>query len=86
MKPCDKAGDGGKSGGNGCDEVSSMAAAGSAGGMLRSSCTPHRQNLSATRATTRAAVARVTWGTTTDALADAVEGFEAGIVLVLSLS
>ena len=47
---------------------------------------PHRQKLSATRATTRAAVARVTWGTTTDALADAVEGFEAGIVLVLSLS
>ena len=65
--------DGGKSGGNGSDEVSSMAAAGSAGGMPRSSCTLHRQSLWATRATTRAAVARVTWGTTTDALAVAVE-------------
>ena len=54
-----------------------MAAAGSARGMRRSSCTLHRQNLSATRATTRAAVARVTGGTTTDALADAVEALGA---------
>ena len=74
-KPCCKIDDdGGYSGGNGSNEASSMVAAAMVlGGASFKLHAPHRQKLSATRATTRAAVARVTWGTTTDALADAVE-------------
>ena len=48
-----------------------------AGGMRSFKLHAASTKLSATHATTRAAVARVTWGTTTDALAAAVEAFRA---------